>query len=292
VRALEDLNPITAAVYFLAVSGIAMFSMNPVLLVISLAGAVLFFLIRNGSRSAASHLWMFGLFLLLFLVNPLFSHNGATVLFVLNDNPVTLEATVYGAAAAVMVVSVLYWFRSFTQIMTSDKLLYLFGSLSPKLALVMSMGLRYVPLFSRQASKIGQAQTALGLYKDDNLVDRFRGGVRIFSVLVTWALENGIVTADSMAARGFGCGRRSRFSIFRFTSADVLVLTVTLLLFASAAVSLGSGALLFTYYPSIKPPDPTPLALSGCISYGLLALLPSILEAEEKIRWTCLKLKI
>lgn len=292
MRALEDCNPIAAAVYFLSVTGIAMFSMNPCLLLISFCGALLYFLVRNKSRGAVTHLWMLGLFLVLFLVNPLFSHNGATVLFILNDNPVTLEAAVYGAAAAVMVLAVLYWFRSFTQIMTSDKLLYIFGRLSPKTALVLSMGLRYVLLFSRQASKIRYSQTALGLYKDDNLIDRFRGGVRIFSVLVTWALENGITTADSMAARGYGSGRRSRFSIFRFDGTDVFLLAVTLVLFGSTAVSVGSGALLFTYYPMIRPPAVTPLAVSGCVSYGLLALLPTILEAEEKIRWTCLKLKI
>ena len=292
MRTLEECNPIAAAAYFLAVTGIAMFCMNPVLLSVSLAGALLFFLVRNGRRGAGTHLWMLGLFLVLFLVNPLFSHNGATVLFVLNDNPVTMEAAAFGAAAAVMVLAVVYWFRSFTQIMTSDKLLYIFGGLSPKLALVLSMGLRYVPLFGGQASKIRQTQTALGLYKEDNIVDRFRGGMRIFSVLVTWGLENGIVTADSMAARGYGCGRRSHFSIFRFRTPDALLLLTTLVLFASAAVSVGSGALDFAYYPVIRPPERSALAVSGCVSYGLLVLLPTILEAEEKIRWTCLKSKI
>ena len=292
MRTLEDSNPIAAAAYFFAVTGIAMFSMNPCLLLISLCGALLYFLVRNKTRGAATHLWMLGLFFVLSLANPLFSHNGATVLFILNDNPVTLEAAVYGVVAAMMVLAVLYWFRSFAQIMTSDKLLYIFGGLSPKTALVLSMGLRYVPLYSRQASKIRHSQIALGLYKDDNLIDRFRGGVRIFSVLVTWALENGIVTADSMAARGYGSGRRSRFSIFRFSWADVFLMTATLVLFGFTAVSVGSGSLLFTFYPTIQPPDVTPLAVSGCVSYGLLVLLPTILEAEEKIRWTCLKLKI
>ena len=292
MRTLEDSNPIAAAAYFFAVTGIAMFSMNPCLLLISLCGALLYFLVRNKTRGAATHLWMLGLFFVLSLANPLFSHNGATVLFILNDNPVTLEAAVYGVVAAMMVLAVLYWFRSFAQIMTSDKLLYIFGGLSPKTALVLSMGLRYVPLYSRQASKIRHSQIALGLYKDDNLIDRFRGGVRIFSVLVTWALENGIVTADSMAARGYGSGRRSRFSIFRFSWSDVFLMTATLVLFGFTAVSVGSGSLLFTFYPTIQPPDVTPLAVSGCVSYGLLVLLPTILEAEEKIRWTCLKLKI
>ena len=204
MRSFENANPLALAVYFLSVSGISMFCMNPLLLFLSLTGAVLYYFVRSGRKRMKSHLWSLGLFLVLVVLNPLVSHNGVTVLFVLNHNPVTLEAAVYGIAAAGMILAVLYWFRSFTEIMTSDKLLYLFGKFSPKLALVLSMGLRYVPLFTRQAQKIGQTQTALGLYKDDNLIDRFRGGMRIFDVLVTWGLENGIITADSMTARGYG----------------------------------------------------------------------------------------
>ena len=68
MRSPEDCNPIASALYFLAVAGIAMFSMNPVLLLTSLAGALLYFLVRNGARGAVTHLWMLGLFLVLFLV--------------------------------------------------------------------------------------------------------------------------------------------------------------------------------------------------------------------------------
>ena len=103
-----------------------------------------------------------------------------------------------------MIVSVLYWFRTLTHIMTSDKLLYLFGSVSPKLALILSMTLRYIPLFRSQIRKTQQAQKALGLYKEDSIPDNIRGGIRIFSVMVSWALENGVITADSMTARGYG----------------------------------------------------------------------------------------
>ncbi|MBQ7930299.1 MAG: cobalt transport protein, partial [Clostridia bacterium] len=227
MRSFENANPLALAVYFLSVSGISMFCMNPLLLFLSLTGAVLYYFVRSGRKRMKSHLWSLGLFLVLVVLNPLVSHNGVTVLFVLNHNPVTLEAAVYGIAAAGMILAVLYWFRSFTEIMTSDKLLYLFGKFSPKLALVLSMGLRYVPLFTRQAQKIGQTQTALGLYKDDNLIDRFRGGMRIFDVLVTWGLENGIITADSMTARGYGIGKRSHFSIFRFRRSDIVLLIST-----------------------------------------------------------------
>jgi energy-coupling factor transport system permease protein len=292
MRSFENANPLALAVYFLSVSGISMFCMNPLLLFLSLTGAVLYYFVRSGRKGMKSHLWSLGLFLVLIVLNPLVSHNGVTVLFVLNHNPVTLEAAVYGIAAAGMILAVLYWFRSFTEIMTSDKLLYLFGKFSPKLALVLSMGLRYVPLFTRQAQKIGQTQTALGLYKDDNLIDRFRGGMRIFDVLVTWGLENGIITADSMTARGYGIGKRSHFSIFRFRRSDIVLLISTAFLLGVTVLSIGSGSMDFTYYPAIRPTGYSHIALVGYIAYGILILIPTILEAEETIKWTFLQPKI
>lgn len=292
MRTLDKYNPITAAVYFFSVSGIAMFSMNPVLLLISLCCSVSYYVVRNGGKSAGVHLFSAVLFFIMATVNPLVYHNGVTVLFVLNDNPVTLQAATYGLAAACMVVSVLYWFRSFSEIMTSDKLLYLFGKLSPKLALVLSMGLRYVPLFKKQAKRIENTQKALGLYRDDNLIDRFRGGIRVFSVLLTWALENGIITADSMSARGYGTGKRSHFSVFRMRRADVVFLLVTLGLFALTVFSIGVGALDFIYYPSLKAAGMSSSAISGYIAYCTLALLPTLTQTEERIRWKYLRSKI
>ncbi len=292
MHSFENYNPISVAIYIFAVSGIAMFCMNPILLSVSLIGALLLFLVRNGRRQLGSHLALLGLLCFMTVINPLFSNNGVTVLFILNDSRITLEALIYGAVASSMVIAVLYWFRTFTEIMTSDKLLYLFGKFSPKLALILSMGLRYVPLFRRQAKKINGTQTALGLYKDDNIIDRTRGGLRVFSVMLTWALENGIVTADSMTARGYGIGKRTHFSIFRFCRGDVLLMIMSLTLTLLTCVSLGVGSLDVTYYPSFGFAEVTTFTYVGYISYALLVLIPILIETEEKIKWKYLKSKI
>lgn len=290
MRRFADHNPVAVAAYFLAAAGVCMFSMEPVILVLSLAGALLCQGVVGELRQWRAHLYTLLLFAGMAVINPFISHNGVTVLFVMNHNPITLEALVYGVAAGGMIVAVLYWFRSFTAVMTSDKLLYIFGSLSPKLALMLSMALRYVPLFTQQASRVSQSQKALGLYKEDNLIDRVKAGMRVFSVMVTWTLENGIITADSMSGRGYGTGRRTRFSIFRWTLDDVLLLVTSLLL---AGLSLyGLADRTFTYYPAITATPVTARALAGFISYGLLTLLPAIITGKEALKWHCLRSKI
>lgn len=290
MQSFENYNPIVVTVYFLATAGIAMFSMNPIVLFLSLIGALILYFFRNGRRNVETHLFSFGLFLIMALINPLVSHNGVTVLFVMNDNPVTLEALIYGACAAVMIVSVLYWFRTFSQIMTSDKLLYIFGALSSKLALILSMALRYVPLFGSQYKKVKQTQKTLGLYKEDNIVDSIKGGLRVFSIMITWALENGIITADSMTARGYGTGRRSRFSLFSFRRPDICLLVLSLSL---AVLTLwGIHSQEFVYYPAIVIPEMTPAGSAGYLAYGVLIMLPAVIEVKEVLKWKYLRAKI
>lgn len=284
------MNPAAAAVYFLMTAGIAMFSMNPVILSLSLAGSLIYFFLRGSSDSLKSHLYLLLLFIIMAVINPLVNHNGATVLFVMNDNPITLEALVYGTAASAMIISVVYWFRSFTAIMTSDKLLYIFGRLSPKLALILSMALRFVPMFSRQIKKTEQTQKAMGLYKEDNIADSIKGKTSIFSIIITWGLENGIITADSMTARGYGCGKRSGFSVFRWRKSDTLFLIITALLFSLTIYGLYN--VTFSYYPYIKFSEHGIFAVAGYAAYGILVLLPSFLEAKEALRWKYLKSKI
>ena len=290
MRRFQDHNPVAVAVYYLAAAGVCMFTMEPFMLVISLVGALVSLGVVGELTRWRMHLYTLLLFAAMALINPLVSHNGVTVLLVINHNPVTLEALLYGIAAGWMIVAVMYWFRAFTAVMTTDKLLYIFGSLSPKLALMLSMALRYVPLFTQQVHRVSQSQKALGLYKEDNIIDRMHGGMRIFSVMVTWTLENGIITADSMTARGYGTGRRSRFTIFRWTRQDVLLLVFTLLLTAGTIVGLAERSVV--YYPMVSIPPVDARALTGFVCYGLLTWLPAIITGKEALKWRILRSKI
>jgi len=292
MRSFENCNPIVITVYFLSVISILMFSQNPMLLLLAFLGAFSYTLIRSKRVSLKSHLFYFGLFVLLALINPLFSHNGKTVLFVINDSPITLEAVIYGVVSGGILVTVLYLFRSFSEIMTRDKLLYVFGSLSPKLALILSMGLRYVPLFRERAKTIAESQKALGLYKEDNILDKIKSDLRVFSVLITWALENGITTADSMAARGYGKRRRTYFTLFRFRKSDALLLFATLTCSALTVIGMAFGALDFIFYPTLEWGSLTPLGMAAYTAYGVLAVLPIVLETEERLQWKYLQSKI
>lgn len=203
MKAFANYHPAVLLLYFLSVLLVGMFVTNPVLQLTMLLGAVLFCLMLP-HRSGGAGFYV-PMFLLVAVTNPLFSHNGVTPLFYLNGNPVTLEAFVYGAAIAVMVVGVMLWCACYSAVMTSDKFLCLFGRVIPKLALVLSMALRFIPMFKRQMHKVNRAQKAMGLYGSKSLVDKGRSALRVFLTMISWSLENAIDTAASMKARGYGC---------------------------------------------------------------------------------------
>lgn len=292
MRRFEDYHPLVQLLYFIAVSAPATFFLHPVLALISLFGAIALFLVRNGAKGGRSHLYSLLFFLVLTVVNLLFRHNGATVLFVINHNPVTLEALIYGAVSGVMLLSVLYWFRSLSQIMTADRLLYLFGKLSPRLALIVSMALRYIPLFTRQAKRVHTVQRTLYLSREDSLIDKTRAAGKTMSVMTTWALENGMITADSMTARGYGVGRRTAYHLFRMHRGDVALLVGTLLLEAGVMVLAAQGCLDMSWYPYVSAPQTDAMALICYAIYTILAGLPVAIEIGERIRWKYLHSKI
>ncbi len=274
------------------VAGPVMFIMNPVLPASSLFGAVICFALRERREKDRSIAAFVLLFLLLALLNPLFHHNGVTVLFLINDNPITLEALFYGLTSSTMVIAVIFWFRSFSRLMTGDRLLYVFGKASPKFALMLSMALRYIPLFAEQARKIKTARRAMGAYEEENLWDTVRGSVKVFVSLAGWSLENGIITADSMEARGYGSGKRTFFSRYVFGKKDWLALLIIAV--SSGGVIAGKifGCLDFEFYPKAEGDLFSKGALLSYACYFVLTILPLIDRIAEREKWKYLESKI
>lgn len=193
MNTFSRIHPGVTSVYFLTILLFSMFVMNPVLELLTLLGGLLYCWSLTGWGNRLRDLGFYLLMVLLMaLMNPLFSHNGKTPLFFMNGNAVTVEAIAYGGAMGVMVVGILLWCRSYSILMTSDKFVYLVGSAMPKLAVVLSSALRYVPMLKRQARKVHRTQRAMGLYTSDSYADGVRASLRVLSVLVSWSLENAV----------------------------------------------------------------------------------------------------
>ncbi|WP_018758254.1 energy-coupling factor transporter transmembrane component T [Paenibacillus terrigena] len=288
-------HPLINFVYFVAVITCNMVFMHPIFQVIALLSAGSYSILLKGGKAVRFQLlFMLPLLLLMATVNPLFNHAGVTILFYLdNGNPITLESILYGIAAACMYVTVILWFSCYNAVMTSDKFIYIFGKILPALSLIFSMVLRFVPRYAAQIKVISHAQKSIGRdVSQGNIVRRARNGMRILSIMMSWALENAIETADSMKSRGYGLPGRTSFSTYRFDRRDTIVFLIMLGLMAviGAAAFMGQNSIRF--FPSIRIQPMSMVSIMVYIAYGFLCVLPVVIRLVEDIKWKFIASKI
>jgi energy-coupling factor transport system permease protein len=287
-------HPIVNFTYFALVIAFAMIFMHPVCLASSLFCAFAYSIYLEGRKAVRSGLvYMLPMLVFAALINPAFNHEGGTILAYLpGGNPLTLESIVYGAAAAAALVTVITWFTCFNAVITSDKFVYLFGRVIPALSLILSMTLRLAPRFKTQIKVVSNAQKCVGRdVSNGSVLRRARHGIKILSIMVTWALENAIETADSMKSRGYGLPGRTAFSIYRFDRRDAGTLAFLLLCGAYIAVGSAAGGLYFRYFPTVKGLWGGVYTVSIFLAYFALGAAPLILNLREDHKWRSLALK-
>lgn len=281
----QGLHPAVSFTYFAAVIGMTLACMHPVLSPLSFLGAAAFLVCLKGWKSLFGTMrFLLPMMLVIVVVNPLFNHRGVTMLFMLFDQWITLEAIGYGAVSACQLAAVVLWFACYQEVITSDKFLFLFGQIAPVAALLITLTLRLIPQLKSMAEEIRQVQGTLH-GEENRLTQRMAAAVRNLSVLLTWSMENAVQTADSMKARGFGQRRRTTYHLFRFDSRDSRCLGLIAALLAAAILFRAFGFGYVEFYPRIRS-----LAEgAGNLWQGgiliLLYFLPVLLEKKEALRW-------
>ena len=173
---IDRLHPIALLVYFLYAALIPAFSRNPFLHGLALVtGFIMLFTWSDYIKILKKVPFFILFFIIISLFNPFFYHNGNTVLFYMSGRRITLEALLYGADAALMVMGVLIWFISFSHYMTSDKILWIFGGISKKASLIISLILRLIPHYSAYIRSYRAHQKLLNIYGDGSFIERLRG---------------------------------------------------------------------------------------------------------------------
>ena len=118
-----------------------------------------------------------------------------------------------------------------------------------------------------------------------------KNGIRILSIMTTWALESAVETADSMKSRGYGLPGRTSFSIYRFDGRDGTALTSILILTVFVLSGTFSGQTTMRFFPSVKIPETTSFSFILYAAYLGLCLIPVIIDAWEEFKWNSIRSK-
>jgi energy-coupling factor transport system permease protein len=280
-------HPIINFTFFCLVISFSMIFLHPLLMMISFMAAFTYSVYLNGKGAVKFNLvFVVPMIFVAALINPLFNHSGMTILYYFNDNPITLESIIYGIATGLMFGSVIIWFSCYNAVITSDKFIYIFGKIIPTMSLVFAMVLRFIPKFKAQIRIVSNGQKCIGRdITNGTLIQRIRHGIKIVSIMITWALENGIDTADSMRARGYGLPGRTSFSTFRFDSRDKIMGAAGLLIFGFIAFAALTGNNTIQFFPYIKLSKLSLVGVLGYIAYIVFCFGPLLIDFVDRLKW-------
>lgn len=307
-------HPVANLIFFASIVVFGLLFKHPATLAVCFAAALCYY-IRLSGKTAFKSLLVFltPMILVVVIINGLFAHYGITPLMTLPDgNQLTLESIVYGFVLGLAAVTIIIWFFCYSEVVTADKFMSVFGKILPAAALVFSMTLRFIPMYKNRLHIIAEAQAGLGRdYKTGSIKQRIKNGGTIISILITWSLENAIETSDSMRARGYGLGGRKNYGKFRWSTNDIVSVAVMLALDVIMTLGCIKKSLYCIYNPYIII-NPSvdfgktyfinelnmtfnPMSALGIITlmaFILLCFLPLIIDLKEVIKWNRLESRI
>ena len=273
----ERCHPAVNFIYFSAVIAGTVLFQHPVFLLISFACAFVYSIKRNGRKALALDLVLLPLIAVFALYYSSYHHFGVTVLKQnMIGNDMTLESLAYGLALGVAVAGLLMWIGCVFSIFTTDKVVYLFGKVSPRLSLFLAILLRMGPRIRKEAQRINTARRGIGKGTDQgNFFQRMGNCIRIFSALITWTSESLTTVSESMRSRGSALRGRKAFSIYRFDDRDRAFVLGLFLCLTLTMMAMLLGQTDMTYDPRILWEKADPVF---CIGYAALCLMPLCLE--------------
>ncbi len=276
----KQCHPAINLIYFISVIyGMISFE-HPVFLAISFLSAIIYSIKRNGKKALVFNLALLPFIIIFALYYSSYTHFGITILkknFI--GNNITMESLIYGVVLGVIVAGVMIWLSCIYSVFSSDKVVYLFGRISPKLSLFLAILLRLIPRIKLEAKSLNMAQCGIGRgVSQGNVFMRLKNCIRIFSMLITWTIEAMTTASESMQSRGSSLRGRKAFSIYRFDNRDRMYVIVMSVFLTITFMGVLLGQMESIYDPRIIIPPATAMSWLFYFSYAALCLMPLFLE--------------
>ena len=275
----DSYHPAINLIFFASAIGCTVCFNHPVFVMISYTMAFAYSVKLNGRRALTFNICLIPAILAYGWFYSYYNHFGVTVLgknFI--DNSMTLESLVYGMVLGIVIASVIMWASCMFAVFSSDKVVYLFGRISPRLSLFISMVLR--------AGRINISRRGIGRGAGDgNPARKLINTVRLISILITWSLENFVESAQSMKSRGYTLKGRTAFSIYRFDNRDrAFTIAVCACMTMTVMAALLDQTSIY-YDPEIIFNRITAVSYIFYISYAVLLAMPMALQIAGEIKF-------
>jgi energy-coupling factor transport system permease protein len=203
------MNSVVWILWLVAAMTILLTTRNPFYILMMLAG--LFGLGRRLAKDRNNIPWvtpnlrfLLTMILLSTLINGAFSHTGNTVLFTIPQSwpliggDITVESLVYGAINGLVIGALYLLFNILNLALNTKQITRLIPRAFHPIAVVITIALTFFPSIQQRAREIKEAQMIRG-----NPMKKISDWIPIMIPLLVTSLENAILLAESMTARGF-----------------------------------------------------------------------------------------
>ena len=258
-------HPLAWGAWTTAALAAAFIDRNPFLQALLLLVVINVYLPYRGRGRAAA--WKFGLALALVPVifSAALSRFGQHVLFTLPPIPIvggrwTLDAVAFGASTGLALLLTVAVFAVLQTTVRSADLVAILPRPLYRVGTTIALALAFAPKTLDTFQSIREARQLRGQRSG------WRSAPALLLPLLLTTLERALQYGESLDARGFGSGRRSRYRPFGWTAADALVVIASLT--AIVAIALLPAA-PYNPYIQLVPTLPNPDRL---LVVGLLAV--------------------
>jgi len=216
------------------------------------------------------------------LVNVLASHTGADVLarlpsdWPLIGGPLTLESLAFGGVLGLGLAAALLAVAPLSLVLEPHDVVDAMPGPLERTGIAVATSLNLVSGFGRTFTEVGDAQRMRG-WKPRGL----RSWNEVLVPVVLTAIEDSVMLAEAMEARGFGAGRRTSYAVGQWTRRDVAVAASAA---GAAALFVGlrlAGVAVDWYpYPTLYLPPINPALVAGCLALALPAFVKPAVPAS------------
>lgn len=260
-----------ASAFCVVLAGVALSFEHPLVLAALLggllaaaAGARVFGDVRR------SLTWGLPFAVLIALINALVVRDGVTVIFrggelpVLGSLDVTLEALAYGGVLGLRALIVIGCFALHSAAVDPDRLLAAFRRLGFRSALTAALATRLLPVLTRDARRLGEAQRCRA--------DKPASRLDIVRAVSAGALDRAVDVAATLEVRGYGTGARPGRQRTPWSRHDFAFAAAGLGLVVLAVCAALFGWESFAAYPRLHAPvEPMLLVLGTALAAVALA---------------------
>ncbi|MBP1587255.1 MAG: energy-coupling factor transporter transmembrane protein EcfT [Clostridia bacterium] len=284
---LSRVHPAVKLLFFLLLLGVVMFADNMILRGFSLVTALFTLsLYGRGFRDVMKYSAMaVAASLFAAVINCIVSHNGKTVLFKIGRLPYTMEAVICGLSLGMMISATALWCLILSEELQSGDIVYLFGRVLPKVAVLIMITLRYIPEIIRKYNEIFESQRMMGLFDKNKLRKKIAVVSAVFMSTTERSLEDALDASLAMKGKGFGLPGRKYAFRRGFKLVDITVLLITLVLAGFAIYGIAYGDVGFQYYPTIKMTWMYEYSIVAYTVCGMILLLPAAVNVYGRLRW-------